>query len=227
MQAQVFVGGYDIASVSSGVTFVQGLYDPSTGVTLKAFAEKAYRHENNFLGHHTGVMQMIADTKAVNDHIGDALELCIIEDYIMTAHTVVSYSTGDVMGMLASRLYEARFPILYNHPVKMRSFVARGKRFPGGTAGKRLIMRTAEEEFGYRSKQRLVKQRTDCSDAFWHAVMGVNLLFWMQGVPIDELLPDPKRAALYVNKKAAGITQVLGKNLYVPLNCPSKILRRT
>jgi hypothetical protein len=205
------VGGFDLASVSSGVTYVRGEVDKGK-VVIAAVQERAYRLENNFVSHYEGAKCMLEDSLKFKQQYG--LELCAIEDYTLQSLSMVSFSIGEVGGLVRGFHFGAGFSILLNRPVVMRSFAADSRKIPKGAPGKRALVAWAEEDFGYVSSCKYVKQRSDCSDAYWHAVMGVLTLMFLDGVPLDVI--SLKRQTVWRSKKQTGILDNLADRLFVP-----------
>ena len=205
------VGGFDLASVSSGVTYVRGEVVQSK-VVIAAIQERAYRIENNFVSHYEGAKCMLTDSLKFKQQYG--LDLCAIEDYTLQSLSMVSFSIGEVGGLVRGFHFDAGFPLLLNRPVIMRSFAADSRKIPKGPPGKRALVAWAEEDFGYTSSCKYAKQRSDCSDAFLHAAMGVLTLMFIDGVPLDII--SPKRQAIWRNKKQTGILDNLADRMFFP-----------
>lgn len=197
---EVFVEGFDLASVSSGVVLVSGKWD-GREVSIVPLYERAYTVENNFPSRYEHAKLMAAET--VRLHAQYHIDLLAIEDYLLNIVSHVSFSMGEFGGLVRGFHFQEGFPILLNKPQIMRSFVADGRKIPPREAGKRQLVTWAKEDFGFVSQQRLVKQRSDCSDAFLHAVLGVYTLLFMRGVPLNVL--SEKRQGIWVNKKINGI----------------------
>jgi len=205
------VGGFDLASVSSGVTYVRGEWDGSR-VFIEAVQERAYRLENNFVSHYEGAKCMLGDSVKFRQQYG--LDLCAIEDYTLQSLSMVSFSIGEVGGLVRGFHFDVGFPILLNRPVIMRSFAADGRKIPKGPPGKRSLVAWAEEDFAYVSSCKYAKQRSDCSDAYWHAAIGVFTLMFLDGVPLEAI--SPKRRETWRNKKQTGILDNLVDRLFLP-----------
>jgi hypothetical protein len=211
VRKEYYVGGFDLASVSSGVTYIHGEWD-GRQVALEAIQERAYRLENNFVSHYEGAKHMLDDSLKFQQQYG--LDLCAVEDYTLQSLSMVSFSIGEVGGLVRGFHFGAGFPILLNRPVIMRSFAADGRKIPKGPPGKRALVAWAEEDFGYTSSCKYVKQRSDCSDAFLHAVIGVFTLMFLDGVSFDII--SPKRQDTWRNKKQTGILDNLADRLLFP-----------
>ena len=194
------VGGFDLASVSSGVVYVNVSWD-GREVVITPLYERAYRVENTFPGHYDCAHTMLEESLDIRQRFG--LDLVAIEDYTLQSMSHVSFSIGEMGGLVRGFHFLEGLPILLNRPAVMRSFAADGRKIPPKMAGKRKLVEWAEEDFGFVSKQRLVKMRSDCCDAWWHAVIGVYTLMFMNGVPLNVL--SPKRQTIWVNKKISGI----------------------
>ena len=213
--SEVCVGGFDLASVSSGVVYVRGVWDGDQ-VTIEPVFEKAYTIKNTFPSRYEHAQKMLEDSCKIDKEYG--LSLCSIEDYINTSYSMVSFSMGEFGGLVRGTHYSAGFSILLTRPVIMRSFIADGRPIPKGPPGKRALMRWAEEDFGFVSKHKKVKERSDCADAFIHAVIGVYTLFFLQGAPLTLL--SPKRQETWTHaKKQSGILDNLEYRLCTPEQC--------
>jgi hypothetical protein len=206
------VGGFDLASVSSGVVYVRGVWDGNT-VSIEALQERAYKIENHFVSHYECAKLMLGDSLAFKQKYG--LDLCAIEDYTMQSLSMVSFSIGEVGGLVRGFHFDAGFPLLLNKPVVMRSFAADGRKLPKGAPGKRALVTCAVEDFNYTSGCRYAKERSDCCDAFLHACMGVLTLMFLAGVPLDVI--SPKRQDIWRNKKCTGILDNLDVRLLYPV----------
>ena len=141
VRAEVFVGGFDLSSVSSGVTYVRGEWDGNQ-VSIEALQERAYRIENHFVSHYEGAKLMLGDSLVFKQKYG--LDLCAIEDYTMQSLSMVSFSIGEIGGLVRGFHFAAGFPLLLNKPVVMRSFAADGRKLPKGSAGKRALVECAK-----------------------------------------------------------------------------------
>jgi hypothetical protein len=213
MKAEVISGGYDIASISSGLTFVRGIWNDDDSVTIEPLTERAFKIENNFLSRYENALEMLRVSRAVQREYGH-LDVCAIEDYIMAVYSMVSYSTGEFSGIVRAFHYAAGFPILLNKPQIMKSFLANGRKVPKGAALKRALVDWVGEDFGYVSCQRLVKERSDCADAAAHAIIGAYTLLFERGAPYEIL--SPKRKEIWTNSKKNGIFDAPEHRLYRP-----------
>lgn len=211
MAKAYLVGGFDLASVSSGVTYVRGEVDKGK-VVIAAVQERAYRLENNFVSHYEGAKCMLSDSLKFKQQYG--LELCAIEDYTLQSLSLVSFSIGEVGGLVRGFHFDAGFPLLLNRPSTMRSFAADSRKIPKGPPGKRALVEWVKEDFGYTSSCKYAKQRSDCSDAFLHAAIGVLTLMFLDGVPLDII--SPKRQDTWRNKKGTGLLDNLEARMLVP-----------
>ena len=207
----VHVGGFDLASVSSGVTYVRGEWD-GTQVHIEALHERAYKIENHFVSHYECAKLMLRDTLVFKEKYG--LDLCAVEDYTMQTVSQVSFSIGEIGGLVRGFHFDAGIPILLNKPMVMRSFAANGRKLPKGASGKRALISLAKEDFGHASSCHYSKERSDCCDAWWHSVLGVYTLLFVKGVPLDII--SPKRQEIWRNKKGTGIFDTLEYRLLSP-----------
>lgn len=214
-RSEVIVGGFDLASVSSGVTYVRGVWERDA-VTVEPVYEKAYTIKNTFPSRYAHAQLMIKDSCMIKEKHG--LDLCVIEDYINASYSMVSFSMGEFGGLVRGTHFAAGFSILLNRPVIMRSFIANSRPIPKGIPGKRMLTKWAEEDFGFVSKQKKVKERSDCSDAFLHAVIGVYTLFFLQGAPLS-LLSEKRQETWTHAKKQNGILDNLENRLCTPEAC--------
>jgi len=211
MKTEFVVGGLDLASVSSGVTYVRGTWNGST-VKLEPLIEKAFRIENSFPSRYEHARKMLQLSCSVRDEYG--LDLCAIEDYTMQIASMVSFSMGEFGGIVRAFHYASGFPILLNKPQIMRSFIADARKIPKGAAGKRSIIEWCGEDFSYESVQTYAKERSDCSDAFVHACLGIYTLLFLEGVPLSIL--SEKRQMTWKNHKKSGILDQLDVRLLYP-----------
>jgi hypothetical protein len=205
------VGGYDLSSVASGITFVRGTWDGES-VKFESLIEKAYRVENNFPAHYACAHKMLQVSCSVRVEYG--LDLCAFEDYTMQIASMVSFSMGEVGGVTRAFHFASGFPILLNKPNVMRSFAADMRKIPKGALGKRALIEWAGEDFNYESVQTYVKERSDCTDAYWHAVIGIYTLFFLEGIPLGIL--SSKRQMTWKNPKGSGILDNLSTRLLYP-----------
>jgi hypothetical protein len=201
----------DLASVSSGVVLVSGKWD-GREVSITPLYEKAYTVKNDFPSHFYAAQEMLAETMRLHEKY--CIDLIAVEDYLMLSSSQVSFSIGEFGGLVRGFHFEDGFPLLLNKPPVMRSFAADGRKIRPKAAGKRDLVDWAKEDFGFASQQRLAKQRSDCADAFWHAVLGVYTLLFIQGVPLNVL--SEKRQGVWVNKKINGILDTFQNRMCEP-----------
>ena len=207
----VYVCGVDAASVSSGVNFVRGVWDGRC-LSIESVQERAYKVPNTFLGHYECSKSMLQD--AIDFREKHSLDLCSIEDATLQSFSYVSFSLGEILGLIRGFHYDAGFPLLFTRPSVMRSFAADSRKLPKGAPGKRALMQCALEDFEYTSCCRYAKERSDVSDAFLHAVIGVHTLMFLDGVPLDII--SPKRRDIWRNKKGTGLLDNLTERLISP-----------
>lgn len=201
--------GLDIASVQSGVNLVSMSFGDKPGkIIYKSLWEKSYHTEheegrNKFEGH-----RLIAN-KIFRDYLstGVQADLAVFEDYTNIRSSHVAFSLAEVMA-LTRQAFIGIMPIMYNVPSRMRSFVANGKKLTKGHAGKKEIVALIEEDFGYRcDSYTTFKQKSDCSEAFIHGVMGCVLCALLLRYNLNL---SAKRNSIYYNKKS-GIISYLEK----------------
>jgi hypothetical protein len=216
MRTEVFVGGFDTASVASGVSYVMGSWDGAEAVEFEFIYERAYKIENTFVSRYKYSQCMLEDSLSIKDKFG--LDLCSIEDYINTANSHVSFSMGEFGGLVRGVHYAAGFPLLLTRPVIMRSFIADGRKLQTGQAGKRQLVQWVKEDFGFESKMKYAKERSDCSDATIHAIIGVYTLLFLNGAPL-ELLSVKRQETFKHPKKCTGILDNLSSRLCTTIEC--------
>lgn len=196
MKKVVYVLGQDIASISSGLNLVMGEFT-GNDIKFKSLAEKSFTIENTFKSRYKNAEGVFDFTWAMNEKY-NGVDLIVNEDYI-NSMSHVAFSLGEFNGIIRAFHYKRKFSMLLNNPAKFRSFIANGRKAPKGGAAKRLIVEWVKKEFKYESTRHYVKERSDCTDAFIHGVIGAYYCFFLMGVSMDILSPIRKK--IFINSK--------------------------
>lgn len=136
--------------------------------------ECAIRGQHSFLSRHK-VTTVLADF--INTI--PKPNLIVVEDYTMQLFSMVSFSMGEMGGIVRLKLFYAGVPILLNPPNLMRYFcgvMPKIKSKPG-----KLAIGNFAFDCGFFSSQEYSLDRENCTDAFVHALMGA---IWL-GVETD------------------------------------------
>ena len=124
-------------------------------------------------------------------------DLVVIEDYTFQSRSFVSFSVGELSGMLRYMLWAYGHDQLWVPPMKLKAFLNRGGKTP---MAKKEIAKAVEELFGWKSQLKYAKEREDATDAFVLAVMGVALVMLLSPKykdTVDEWLTEKQSKVFY------------------------------